>query len=204
MTLWCQIMRWVWQFKYWSDLKNESAEGCISQVVRIKWNKTIVAIKTSWKRPGWVNQQTRVWCCLQWLGLAQVPVQVQWGSSWHAVMASWSIILSHQVMIMLKFSTQAKTLFGFQIHLPPGRFKYDWFSNTSFLSADCSQPGFFLSLYSFMSGGLAHVLIHEATCLPSELLGVTVWKCENAIVRVYLTSAYFKSLLVKMMFFSPT
>lgn len=46
------------------------------------------------------------------------------------------------------------------------------------------KPGFFLSLYNFISGGLAHVLIHEATCLQSELLGVTVWECENAIVKV--------------------
>lgn len=47
--------------------------------------------------------------------------------------------------------------------------------------------------------------MHEATCLPSEFLGVTIWKCENAIVKVcHLTSAYFKSLLVKMFFLPPS
>lgn len=119
----------------------------------------------------------------------------------HAVMASWSIILRHQVMIMLKFCTPTKTLLGCWVHLPSRRFNYDWFSNASFLSVVCRQPAFFLSLYKFISGGLAHVLIHETTCFPSEFLGVTVWKCENAIVKVcHLTSAYFKSLLVKMLF----
>lgn len=52
-----------------------------------------------------------------------------------------------------------------------------------------------------VSGKLAYVLINETTYLPLEVLSITVWKSENAIVKVcHLTSAYFKSLLVELLF----
>lgn len=69
----------------------------------------------------------------------------------------------------------------------------------------CSPPGFLLSLYCFISGRLAYVLINETSYLPSEVLSATVWKSENVIVKVcHLDSAYFESLLENDFTFFPT
>lgn len=102
---------------------------------------------------------------------------------------------------MLKFNCQAKTIASGSIY-QQGSNMIDLAMCLFFQQFSVSQASYYPC--SFISGRLAHVLINETPYLLSELLSVTVWKSENAIVKVcHLTSAYFKSLLVKMIFF-PT
>lgn len=82
------------------------------------------------------------------------------------------------MMIMFKFDCQANAIASGFIYPQQG-------SNMIGLAMclffqQFSQPGFLLSLYSFIYGRLTHVLINETTYLPSELL--IVWKSENAII----------------------
>lgn len=53
-------------------------------------------------------------------------------------------------MIMLKFSTQAKTILGCWVHLPSGRFKYDLAMLLFFQQLEVSQSFSYPCTISFL------------------------------------------------------